>query len=149
MTPSLCWPLATPLFPLPKGYWMHSLELPATISCRSQATTTARCRLRGRMHLMGTHSSAPRPGGGHRRLPHAPGWAQGSGHPQGGFGPGQRSPNHLLGGGADAAMELAELLLGAENHGVQRGGRDRKRGTEAQRWGGGYKTPSTHSSVLH
>lgn len=37
----------------PKGYWMHSLEFPATISCRSQATTTARCRLRGRMHLPG------------------------------------------------------------------------------------------------
>lgn len=38
---------------LPKGYRMHSVESPATMSCRSQATTTARCRLRGRMHLQG------------------------------------------------------------------------------------------------
>lgn len=29
---------------------MHSVESPATMSCRSQATTTARCRLRGRVH---------------------------------------------------------------------------------------------------
>lgn len=40
---------------------MHSVELPATISCRSQATTTARCRLRGRMHLPGSPSSGLTP----------------------------------------------------------------------------------------
>lgn len=35
----------------PKGYRMHSAEFPTTMSCRSQASTTARCRLRGRRHL--------------------------------------------------------------------------------------------------
>ena len=40
---------------------MHSVEFPTTISCRSQATTTARCRLRGRVHLTGSPSLAPAP----------------------------------------------------------------------------------------
>lgn len=64
----------------PKGYWMHSVEFPATISCRSQATTTARCRLRGRMHLLGSPSPGltlallqpPAPGAGTRGGPTCP-----------------------------------------------------------------------------
>lgn len=47
--------------PAPKGYRMHSEELPTTISCRSQASTTARCRLRGRVHLRDPDPIKPSP----------------------------------------------------------------------------------------
>lgn len=74
-TTALAHPWGEP--PLPRGYWMHSVEFPTTISCRSHAITTARCRLRGRMHLWGNPTgsgrAAPSPTAapGLPRSPHA------------------------------------------------------------------------------
>lgn len=105
---------------------MHSVEFPTTISCRSHTNTTARCRLRGRMHLRGNPTgsgrAAPSPTAA-PGLPHSPHtWSRDT----------RDGPTH-----PGVAAELGRPQQRVEHPGVCGGGHSP----------GGYSQGATHQTI--